>query len=133
MFAKVHLEVHNVKKSLGPRLRGSSYPDVEVKLVGVSLSNEDYHREWTYDVPGGEADARIYSFEVAVFTSEEIAAFKKLSEQRHWNNIRLEKHPADEIFNKRREFIRQDIINGFGREILALEENYNPIQAESIR
>ena len=130
MFAQVHLEVHNVKRSLGPRLGGSTYQDVEVKLVKVSLSNEDYRREWTYDVPGGKADARIYSFEVAVFTSEEIAAFKKLSEQRHWNNIRLEKHPADEILNKRREFIRQDIINGFGREIMALEESYNPIQAE---
>jgi len=131
VFARVHLEVHNVEKSLGPGK--AKYQDVEVNLVGVSLGSEDYNREWTYKVRGGEADARIYSFEVAVYTKEEIAAFKKLSEQRHWNEMRLAKNPADGILKKRREFIRQDIIQGFGREILTMEENYNPIMAESVR
>ena len=86
-------KIHNVKKSLGSRLRGSSYQDVDVNLIKVSLSNEDYQREWTYDVPGGEADARnSHSYEVAVFAKEEIAAFQEAVRA-----TALEQHPAGEL------------------------------------
>jgi hypothetical protein len=118
IFLQVTIEVHSVTRSV----RLKSYTDVEVHLGDVHLSHGEVEDQRTYKKRGRTIQEITQSFEVAVYTPDELAIFWEWADEYAQNKSMLQSDPSDDIIKKEQARLRSDIVALFGPDIWFFDE-----------
>ena len=130
VFANITIQVHYVPKK-GAR---ASYTDVEVRLTDVNITLRDINTERTYEKTYEKEaplinqrikhtiDERTYSFEVGVFTPEELSDFQELYIEYLDLKRRVIEDPSDDLLKRERKILAGELFYAFGPDLWFLDE-----------
>jgi hypothetical protein len=123
-FANVTIEVHHLKYSVGIPGRGS-YVKPEVRLTDVVFTTKVVDLERTFErelheegrTPKRKIDQYTRSFEVEVFSQEEVELFRNLSGEYLAYKRKLRMDPTNQVFIEEARRLRDQIVQAFGAAV----------------
>lgn len=123
VIANVHTEIHWIKKSLGGGK--PSYMDPEVRLGRIDITNKDLNFERTFEHTEGpfswSVDEYVQSFEVGVYSDEELELFRDLQDEYLSYKHRLRIDSANPVLIEETRRLRQQISEAFGVDLWFLD------------
>lgn len=122
LFANITIEIHWIKKSLGPGKPSYIDPDVRFKDINVTNHNIKAERAYEHDERGCQkVDQYIESFEVGIFTSQELELFRDLQDEYLYYKRKLRMDPANLVLIEETRRLRQMILSIFEVDVWLLD------------
>jgi hypothetical protein len=123
-FANVSIEIEYVNYSLG--VGRPDYVKPEVFLTDINITSRNINIERTDQRSGNKIDRYTSSFEVKIFSDEELELFRDLEYEYLTYKRKLLRDPVNQVWIEETRRLRDKIVQTFGDDAWFLQAGYLP-------